>query len=101
MVYIEQELLPMDQIKSSLHSLSADNQSADCCLFIEEKHAAVTAPSWRLITGFRYRASRGYDALKLIKGIGIARIKLQKSQSSTNQPDTTYITSITEKFKSS
>ena len=90
----------MAQIRTELHSLCADKQSGDFCLFTEEKHAAVISLHEGAIVGLRYRISRGNDALKLIKTIGKARIKFQESQSGTNQPATTNIPSTTEILKS-
>ena len=100
MAYNEQELLPIDQIKSELLSLCAKSRSGDFCLFTEEKHAAVISINEGKIVGLRYRISRGNDALKLIKCIGKAKIRFQKSRSSTNQAATTDIPSTTEILKS-
>ena len=41
MVYNEQELLPIEQIKSELHALCLAGESGDLRLFTEVKHAAV------------------------------------------------------------
>ena len=100
MAYNEQELLPIDQIKSELLSLCAKSRSGDFCLFTEEKHAAVISINEGKIVGLRYRISRGNDALRLIKDISKAKIKFKKNLSGANQVATTDIPSTEEILKS-
>ena len=93
MAYNEQDLLPLDQIKSKLHSLCTDNRSGDLCLFTEEKHIAIISINEGNIIGLRYRVARDIDALRKIASITRATIKFQENVYSTPQTIATKIPS--------
>ena len=100
MVYNEQELLPIEQIKSELHALCLAGESGDLRLFTEEKHAAVISLYEGKIVALRYRISRGNDALKLIKGISKAKITFKKNNLAVNQVALTNLPSTAVILKS-
>lgn len=81
----DRDLLTFNEIKNEIISLCTNGKSGDLCLFTEEKHAAVISLFEGKIVGLRYRISRGNDALRLIKSISKAKMKFQKSNTSTNQ----------------
>ena len=87
----EQKLLPLDQIKSKLHSLCTDNRSGDFYLFTEEKHIAVISINVGNIIGLRYRVARGIDALIKIASITRATIRFEENVFSAPQTITTKI----------
>ena len=93
MTYSEQELLPIDQIKSELYSLCASNRSGDLCLFTEEKHTAVISIDEGNIVGLRYRVTRGMNALTQIASIARATIRFKENVSSAPQTIATKIPS--------
>ena len=95
----DQGLLAFNQIKNEIISLCANGKSGDLCLFTEEKHAAVISLYEGNIVGLRYRISRGNDALRLIKSLSKAKMKFQKSATSTNKMGLTDIPSTPEILK--
>ena len=97
--YKDRDLLTFNEIKNEIISLCANGKSGDLCLFTEEKHAAVISLFEGKIVGLRYRISRGNDALRLIKSISKAKMKFQKSATSTNQMGLTDIPSTPEILK--
>ena len=85
MAHCDQELLPIDQIKSELHALCAGSQSGDLCLFTEEKHTAVISIDEGNIVGLRYRVTRGMNALTQIASITRATVSFKANVSSAPQ----------------
>ena len=95
-VYNEQDLLPIEQIKNELLLLCADGLSGDFWLFTEEKHVAVISLHEGDIVGLRYRISRGNNALKLIKSISKAKIRFQPGAAKIDHASTAKIPSTAE-----
>lgn len=93
MAYSEQELLPIDQIKSELHALCAGSRSGDLCLFTEEKHTVVISLNEGNIVGLRYRVTRGMNALTQIASIARATIRFEENVFSAPQTIATKIPS--------
>ncbi len=93
MTYNEQELLPIDQIKSELLSLCTDGQSGDLFLFTEDKHTAVISLHKGNITGLRYRVTRGMNALPQIASIDRASLRFEVNASGVPQTIATKIPS--------
>jgi len=99
MDYSEQELLPIDQIKSELHSICIDGRSGDLCLFTEEKHTAVISFNEGNIVGLRYRVTRGMNALTQIASITRATVRFKENVFSAPQTIATKIPSTQKVFQ--
>ena len=93
MAYKEHELLPIDQIRSELHSICVGGRSGNFCLFTEEKHNAVISFNEGHIVGLRYRVTRGMNALTQIASITRASIKFEENVFSAPQTIATKIPS--------